>query len=320
MLVPRMFVCLALGVAASLVGCSSSDGSSTSSSGAPASGLGAQARTQLAACRAGTDENTFDDALEITTDFKESCHELVVCGGIGHRLVGSILEVFLNAALGTGEGSLTFEGSVYRSTEASAFGTTMEITLVAPKDTSFAKAGEPIPYDLQKVDSFFTSATLKTEGAVSTSGVNVKVKVKYEALGPAFELLGLTAPSGPGEVTLDAKEMQRALGAIRLRAKTHVDDKKGHAAFLYDMTTPETTLESLFGGGAMGFTLDQLTGGRAEHAQTLQPFTFDVTYVDGKAGRLDGTIAFDVKGGALPHKATFHYPRANDPEITFACP
>ena len=57
-------------------------GGSTSSSSGASGSINAQARQELAACVAGKTDAAIDDSLEITSDFKQSCHELVVDGGI----------------------------------------------------------------------------------------------------------------------------------------------------------------------------------------------------------------------------------------------
>jgi hypothetical protein len=322
---PSFFLLVSLSFAAA--GCMSSSGGSSgsgSSSGGSraATDLNRQARVDLAACRGGTSDDAFDDALEITHSFRDSCHELVVCGGLTVSLVGAVMELFVNAALGkSGDDGLKFDGEGrYVSAPGSVSGTSMEVTLHSPKDTSFGRAGELIPYDLLAVGSYFVGAKVRAETSAGSNGITVKVKVSYQALGPAFELLGMTAPEGPGEVTLDSKEIVPALGAIKLRAIVRVDDEKGRSRFRYEMAVPETTLGAVFDGGPVGFTLDDVEGGRADLAQELTTTRWDVQYVDGAIGALDGTIGFSIAGGPLPYDVTFSYPRAADPIVKVACP
>jgi hypothetical protein len=257
-------------------------------------------------------DNALDDALEITGDFKQSCHEMIVCGGLSFSLTAAIIDIFVNAALGqSSDGGLTFDGKgTYATGQGSVFGTSMELTLYHPK------TGALITADLRKVDAFFVSASAKVD---ATSIDSVKVKVSYQALGPFFDLLGLTAAAGPGEVTLDAKAMHDALAAVKLQAKTKIDDKQGHASFVYEMTTPDTTLGTIFDGGAMPFTLDNVTGGRSDTGQTIEKRTWQVSYVGGKVGALDGTISFAVKGGALPFVVTYTYPKQAEPDVKLSC-
>jgi len=287
-------------------GTGSSGGSSSGSSGSTASSQ------DLAACRGSANDNALDDAVEITGDFKQSCHELIVCGGLSFRLTGAVIELFARAALGTSSDSgLVFDGKgTYATGPGAVFATSMELTLYHPK------TGQLIATDLTKVESYFVGASVKVDGA---SLDDVKVKVTYQSLGTAFDLLGLTAAAGPGTVTLDAKAMKDALGQIKLRAKTKIDDKQGHATFVYEMTTPDTTLGTIFDGGAMPFTLDAVSGGRADTSQTIENKTWNVSYVGGQIGALDGTIAFSVKGGVVPYVATFTYPKQAEPQIKLTC-
>jgi hypothetical protein len=276
------------------------------SSGAPSS----EATRELAACSGGATAGQVDDAVEISGDLKQSCHELVVCGGLSFRLTGAILELFARAALGTSTDSgLAFDGNgTYTTGQGAVLATSMELTLYHPT------TGQLITSDLTKVESYFGGAS------VSVSLDSLKVKVSYLSLGPSFELLGLSAPSGPGTVTLDASAMKDALGRIKLRAKTKVDDRQGHATFVYEMTTPDTTLGTIFDGGAMPFTLDSVTGGRTDLAQTIERKTWNVSYVGGEIGALDGEISFAVKGGVVPFVATLTYPMNAEPEVKLSCP
>ena len=84
------FGVIAVLVAGSVVACGSNGlgglGGGGSSSGNPEpdpTNIGQQARADLKACSTGTSETSFDDSLEIASGFRQSCHELVVCGGLG---------------------------------------------------------------------------------------------------------------------------------------------------------------------------------------------------------------------------------------------
>lgn len=288
-----------------VVGCASTSSSSSTPDDTGPSSHGASARSALAACRGGTNDNAFDDALEVSGGLEKSCHELVVCGGITFRLVSAIIATFTDGA----KDDTKFEAGAYAS------GATMRITLRLPRDTSFGKKGEPIPYDLRDLGSFFVNGKLAVDLA------SQKVRVSFTALGPAFELLGLGRPAeGANSVVLDYAAMKGALGGITLDAKVHVDDKQGHSTFVYDMTTTPTTLGAVADGKALAFTLDDMRGERRDLGQTLVRETFDVSYVGGQVGALDGTIAFAVKGGPMPYKVSMFYPSANAPKVTFSCP
>lgn len=317
------FTALALVSFATMVGCSSAGlgGGGGGGGGAPdpePTDLGSQARQDLAACRGGVSEGVLDDSLEIAAGFRQSCHELVVCGGLAAQMSGAVIQLFVNAALGASTDSgLKFDGKGTYVSAGGALATNMEVTLHLPADTSFGKKGDLIPYDLLSVDTYFTGAKLEAVAKIGPSGVSHDVRVSFTGTGPGFELLGIQASGS--EMKLDTDAIAQALGRVGLRAKTHVDDEQGRSTFVYDMTSPETTLGALFDGGGIAFRLDGITGGRSDLRQSLTTTTFDVQYVGGKVGKLDGSIGFAIDGGPLPFAATFQYPRSNEPVVRFAC-
>ena len=70
----------------------------------------------------------------------------------------------------------------------------------------------------------------------------------------------------------------------------------------------------------MPFSLDGLTGGRADLGQTLKVTQWQIGYLDtGHNGYMNGTIGFSITGGPLPYTATFHYPNRKTPDVTLAC-
>ena len=321
------FGVIAVLVAGSVVACGSNGlgglGGGGSSSGNPEpdpTNIGQQARADLKACSTGTSETSFDDSLEIASGFRQSCHELVVCGGLSMQMSTAVIQVIVNAALGaTGKGGFVFDGKGTYNSAPDQPGTNMSITLLLPKDTSFGKTGDVIDFDLLDVNNYFKSAEIEAIGKVSTDGTSeYSLHVKFTDVGPGFELLGLTRTGN--EMSFDQKATGAAIGAIRMKAKTHVDDKQGKSSFVYDMTSPETTLGALFDGGGLAFTLDGVSGGRADLGQKLETTRWEVQYVGGKIGKLDGTIGFEITGGPLQYGSTFTYDKTNEPVVKFACP
>ena len=282
----------------------------------------------IEACSSKASETSREDALEIAKSFRQSCHELVVCGGLAAQMSAGVVTLVLNAALGaaTGSGGFVFDGKGVYRTNTSGSGTGMDITLRLPADTSFGKKGDIIAFDLLKLDSYFKgSPKLSAKGSIDTTG---KTKYKIEATfgepGPAYELLGLgaaTTGSGPASVSFDAEKLQAAIGAILMTASTHVDDKQGKSLFVYDLTSKaEVTLAQFSAGTPLDMSLVGVNGTRADKGQTLAITKWEVRYLDTSgSGYLDGTIAFDVKGGPFPYGVTFEYPRRKDPDVTLLC-
>ena len=94
-----------------------------------------QAEVKLAACARG------DVAAQvaIVSDFIDSCHEMIVCGGLTNQFGVAIVSVLLSAALGKdlSIGSITYQGDgVYK------VGDVMTMTLVLGRDTSWGKVGD----------------------------------------------------------------------------------------------------------------------------------------------------------------------------------
>src|SRR5436305_802119 len=79
---------------------------------APTDALSDPAHPGLDACKANVDSNLLENSLEIASDFKESCHELVVCGGLSASLSTALISVIINAAAGGGASpsGFTFDG------------------------------------------------------------------------------------------------------------------------------------------------------------------------------------------------------------------
>lgn len=281
----------------------------------------------LETCTANTTQTVRDDSLEIAQAFKESCHELVVCGGLAAQMSAGVVTLVLNAALGaaTGGGGFVFDGKGTYHTNTSGQGTGMDITLRLPNDTSFGKKGDVIAFDLLKLDTYFKgSPKLSAQGSVDTSGkVKYRIEASFGEPGPGYELLGLGAASTStgGSASFDSEKIQAALGAILMTAQTHVDDKQGKSTFVYDLASKtEVTLGQFAAGTPLDMSLVGVKGARPDTNQALSITKWEVRYLDTSgSGYLDGTIAFDVKGGAFPYGVTFEYPRRKEPDVSLAC-
>jgi hypothetical protein len=294
-----------------LVACSAlgGGGSSTTNSAPPANTAAAKdalddpAHPGIEACTANVGSTAKEDALEIASDFKQSCHELVVCGGLAAQMSAGVTTLVLNAALGavSGSGGFVFDGKGTYHTNTSGSGTGMDVTLLLPKDTSFGKKGDVITFDLLKLETYFKgSPKLSAKASLDTSG-----KATYQIEATSF----------------DSAKIQAAIGAILIRAKTHVDDKQGHATFVYDLESKgDLTLGQFSAGTPLDMSLVNVRGERPDTRQTLSITKWEVRYLDTSgSGYLDGTIAFDVKGGAYAYGATFEYPRRKEPDVTLVC-
>jgi hypothetical protein len=309
-----------------LIGCSSLGGTGSASApkendAQPVDALEDPAHPGLEACTASATTNTVEDSLEIARDFKESCHELVVCGGLSASLSTTLISVLVNAAAGsdTSAKAFTFDGKGTYSTSQAAVGTKMDVQLLLGADTTFGKRGDLIDFDVFSIDSYFTGAKVTATASIDLTGkTTTSLGVTFTGKGKGFELLGLGDASSP--MTIDAEKIADALGMIQLTTRIHVDDKQGHATFVYDMTSPPVTVGAIAKGDPMPMELKGVTGGRQDLGQTLGITRWDIRYLDTSAsGYLDGTIGFAIKGGPLAYASTFTYPKRKAPDVALAC-
>lgn len=330
--VTRALRSLALAAVFPVVACSALGGGGSTNNAPPANTAAAKDALDdpkhpgLETCTANVGETSREDALAIAQGFKQSCHELVVCGGLAAQMSAGVLTLVLNAALGaaTGSGGFVYDGKGTYKTNTSGQGTGMDIELRLPKDTSFGKRGDVITFDLLKLDTYFKGdPKLSASGSIDTSGNTAyKIAASFGEPGPGYELLGLgAAAGGSASVSFDFDKVKAAIGEILITAKTHVDDKQGKSTFVYDMASKsELTLGRFASGTPLDMSLVGVRGERPDLGQTLAITKWEIRYLDTSgSGYLDGTIGFDVKGGAFPYGVTFDYPRRKDPDVTLAC-
>lgn len=319
-------------VALVVVGCSGGLGGSGSAStnhappentSPPVDALTNPAHPGLEACASSVSSSDLADALQIASDFKESCHELVVCGGLVTSLGSAVVNILLNAALGGGGASLTYKGNgvyVTGAGQTGGMGTVMEVTTMLGADTSFGKKGDVIAFDITNINSYFTGVKVTATASINTSGVSTyNLGVAFTGLGPGVELLGLGAnPQSP--LTVSSDKISAALGQILIKTHVHQADMQGKSLFNYDIDGPTQSLSSALSGDAVPFNLTGVMGGRADLMQTIAIKTWQINYLDtGHSGFMNGTIAFGVSGGKLPYTVTFHYPNRKEPDVSLAC-
>jgi hypothetical protein len=308
-------------VAFSIAGCSSLAGGASGSASTnhappenttpPVDALTDPSHPGLAACASSVS----------SSDFKESCHELIVCGGLVTSLGSAVVNILLNAALGGGGASLTYKGNgVYETGNAGGMGTTMDVTTMLGTDTSFGKKGDIINFNLLDIATYFTGVKVTASASLNTSGVSTySLGVTFTGVGPGVELLGLGAmPSNP--LTVSSDKIVAALGQIQVKAVVHQADTQGHSTFNYDINGRTQTLASAMSGDAVPFDLTGVMGGRADLMQTIAIKKWQINYLDtGHSGFMNGTIQFAVVGGKLPYTVTFDYPNRKEPDVSLAC-
>ena len=294
---------------------------------APVDALDDPTHPGIGACSSAFTKSEIEDALELARDFRQSCHELVVCGGLAAKASLSIESIFLNLALGkaTGNGDFTYLGQGKYALSSTVTGTSMELQFALGFDTTFGKRGDPIPFDLFAVDSYFKGVQASASAYVNPRGESgYKIGIAFTGVAQGAELLGL-GPSPASPLKLDAGEISSALGKVLVSSRIHVDDQQGpHGHFVYDLTSDPQPMGPMAGGEPLPMKLASVAGDRTDNGQKLTVTGWNIAYLNTSAsGFMNGTIAFDVTPGSgaklFPYGVTFVYPNRKTPDVSLSC-
>jgi len=274
-------------------------------------------------CRGSISSGEIESNLEIARDFRDSCHEMVVCGGINASLSVALVTIMINAAAGkkADEGGMVFDGKgTWATPPTKVPGSTMDVKFHLGFDTSFGKTNDLVTFNVLDLSTYFTGAIIKATATVNTKGeATSSLTMEFTGLGPGIELLGL-GPKPASPIKIDANEISAALGKLQLAAKIHINDKQGNALFRYELETPLTPLSAITAGDPTKMKLLDISGERADVGQKLTVTAFDIEYRNIGSGYLDGDIGFDITGGKyFPYSAIFHYPRRSAPDVSLSC-
>jgi hypothetical protein len=280
----------------------------------PVDALSDPAHPGLEGCAVGD----VDATLEVAAAFRDSCHEMVICGGLSTQFSGGLVQVLVNAAAGTTGHPAGFE---YAGEGRYRSGDTMLVTLHLPQATSFGRAGELIEFDLFDPNNYFVSATIEASASIDLTGeTRTSLSIAFTEVGPAIELLGL-GPRPASPITIDAEAIASTLGGIEMRQNIVVDDVQPDGTHVrYELASAGVPLGSLLeGGGVLPMELVNVDAVRPITGETLRVIDWGMQYTAGSTGTLDGTITFAVEGGAFPYTATFVYPHRRTPDVALAC-
>jgi hypothetical protein len=313
-MIHRPFAYFALVSALFTGGCTLPQGPSDPENTAPpVNALSAPSHPGIEACVSGDVEAE----LQIARDFEDSCHEMVICGGLSAAFTITLVEVLVNAASGN---STDPAGFVYVGQGRYAAGTRMELTLKLAKDTSFGKAGDVIDFDLFNVANYFTTATVEASASVSTSGqAKTSLSIEFEGTGKAFELLGIE-PGADGSIQTDLATISANLGqSILVETRILMNDDRESSTISYQLESPATLLASFLESGPMNMDLVNVSGSTTT-GQTISVKNWAMQYKASSAsGTLDGSIDFEVRGGAFDYVAKFTYPHRKTPDVALGC-
>lgn len=280
---------------------------------APVSALDDPTHPGLEACTNAQVESE----LQLAVDFKDSCHEMVICGGLSMAFVSTLVSVLFNSASGN---ATEADGFRYVGEGRYAAGTQMELTLTLGKDTSFGKAGDVIDFDVFQLANYFTKATVTAKASVNTSGESTTtVNATYEGAQNGAELLGLEA-GGSGELHLDLNEIANSLSEhVLIETRILMQDSRDSSTVSYQLYAPPTKLGVYFSNGPMDMQLiDVAASSTTGQVMTVTNWAMEYKTVSG-GGTLDGKIDFEVRGGSFDYAAHFVYPHRKEPDVTLNC-
>jgi hypothetical protein len=282
--------------------------------------LGAPA-SALAAC-APADQAIVAANLAIISDLRESYHEMVVCGALALGFEIAIANVIIDAVTGKGGPPEL----VYRGNGTFATGNGMMEMHVGLAD------GGLIPWNPLDPQSYLAGLTIDASGAVGAAArggsvwsmlghAATNLDVRFNARGPAFELLGLTdAEARSGKLHIDATKIANAI-ASRIVVSDKIDVRNGQGATTihYLLDGAPTPIKDALANKTIPMTLTSVAATRPDTGQTIKITEWTMAFKGDGSKTLDGTIGFDVTGGAFPYRAKFTYPHRMEPDIVLSC-
>lgn len=269
--------------------------------------------TQLEGCApAGAD---IDAHVQISLDFQQSMHELVVCGGLTIKVSVAASEALYQLIFASAVNALppefSYQGDgLYRTGDAS---TDMGLGFVFGADYEVGGRGELITENLFVLDSYLVNA----QATADATGVTIT----YDAPGPLVELLGLGAsPQNPLVLTsADALTISTELNKIKVRGTVRVDDDREGTDVAYDVDlSPSPIVNLLLPFGQLDFDVVDASASRGALSQQLDVSSWGVHYTDGLG--LEGTVAFAVGGGEFDYVGALEYTSGGYGDLRLECP
>jgi hypothetical protein len=293
----------------------SSDEADDDGSASVADGSEGGAHAELAQCRGDATDDEVIDTIAITDAYRDSLHEMVVCGGLAVQLCAAIIEGVIvaiqNASDDATPPAWSYDAGVYRT---SGSGVQMEARFFYAEDFAVGTAGEQVQHNLFLVDSYLVDAELVIDVFTGES------EIRYDEPGPLVELLGFGAdPANPLPITFaHLADIENRLSALEFESVIVLDDERDTGTIRYHLATPRQPAGALLGGAGLRFDLEEADGERAALDQELVVDSWNVEYTGNKS--LDGVVEFHVDGRHFPFAGTMIWDRIEYPERTLSCP
>lgn len=197
-------------------------------------------------------------------------------------------------------------------------GAVASVEFLWPVDSSTAKAGDVISWNLFEADNYFSGLSVKTGISASlTSGIDTTLEFGFDEIGPGAELLGLgRSPNSPVAVDVDA--MTSALKVTTSKASVRLDADAFGIVTTLDMTSVETAVANN-PGSPIKVTVAEFAGTKPDGSQTLSLAASELSLVDGANGYL-GEFSFSSIGAEFSFDARLRFDSAASAEVQLGCP
>jgi len=308
---------------------STSTSSSTSSSTTGSAGAGGQALDlpeQVSACSADLNESSVEANLELVGSLDNSVHELVACGGLTVRVVGTLVQGIIEM-IASNDDDITPDGLMFEGNGTYRSGATDP-----NQDTDMLirfydnEAGTPV---LIEEDIFLASTYLVGASAESMVVVDqgnplnsrVVIEISYSAVGPRVGMLGFgDTPANP--IVIEGSELDNLspnLGDIIMETAVTVVDDRGDSVVNYDVETGPDPILDIFDTSRVNYRILSIDGSNSATNQTLELAEngWQIEFAGGN--QLDGTIDFLVSGGDFDYTGVFTYESTAYADIALAC-
>ncbi len=260
--------------------------------------------------------------LAIVSDLRQSYHEMIVCGGLQLDFTSSLVNVIANIGLGRhGPAALVYQGHG-RWQSANSM---MAIQLALAD-------GGAIDFDPLDPQSYLTGVvvTARADAAVDTAmrGGSVwsvlghaagSLDIQFQTTGPAFRLLGMSLDEARrGHFDLDriAKSIE---SHFTIANRIDVANSQGGTTIHYILQGAPIPLSDVHDGKKVPMQLASIAAERAATGQTIKITEWTMAFKGDGGKVLDGTIGFDVDGGAFAYHVKMTYPHRMDPDIQLSC-
>lgn len=278
--------------------------------------------TALAACATGDAAAN----LAIVSDLRDSYHEMIVCGGLQLSFENALINVLVNAAIGRGGPSqLVYQGN-------GTYATTNGMMMIKAS----LGDGQALTADLLDPQSYLVglrvNASAGAAGAVDAvarggrpwdvvKSASASLDISFQAQGPLFSILGLTADEvRGGRLLASASKIKNAIAEhIMLSNRIDVQNQHGTTTIHYILEGAPASLKDALDHKTVPMTLASIEATNSATGQNMRVTEWTMAFKGDGGKVLDGTIGADIDGGAFPYAVRFTYPHRMEPDIRLTC-